>query len=139
MKDLRSRRNFLKRLAATGLALSAGLVAGSCSRSETSPNIVIIFTDDQGYADVGVYGATGYSTPHLDRLASDGMRFTDFYVSQAVCSASRISLLTGSYAQRVSIRGALGPYAEIGLNPDEETIAEMLKKSVFERHVAHRL
>jgi arylsulfatase len=92
------------------------------------PNIVIILTDDQGYADVGVYGAVGFTTPHLDRLASEGMRFTDFYVSQAVCSASRVSLLTGSYAQRVSIRGALNPYAEVGLNPEEETIAEMLKK-----------
>jgi arylsulfatase len=128
MTDYRSRRDFLKRLGVAGLALSAGLLAGGCSRSESPPNIVIIFTDDQGYADVGVYGATGYSTPHLDQLASDGMRFTDFYVSQAVCSASRASLLTGSYAQRVSIRGALGPYAEVGLNPDEETIAEMLKK-----------
>ncbi len=89
---------------------------------------MLIFTDDQGYADVGVYGATGFTTPHLDRLASEGMRFTDFYVSQAVCSASRASLLTGSYAQRISIRGALNPYAEVGINPEEETIAEMLKK-----------
>ncbi len=127
MTDHRSRRGFLKRLGAAGLALSAGL-AGSCSRSESMPNIVIILTDDQGYADVGVYGAVGFTTPHLDRLASEGMRFTDFYVSQAVCSASRVSLLTGSYAQRVSIRGALNPYAEVGLNPEEETIAEMLKK-----------
>ncbi len=118
----------LKILCAAGLALSAGLVAGGCSRSESTPNIVLIFTDDQGYADVGVYGATGFTTPHLDRLASEGMRFTDFYVSQAVCSASRASLLTGSYAQRISIRGALNPYAEVGINPEEETIAEMLKK-----------
>ncbi len=115
-------------LMAAGLALSAGLLAAGCSRSQSTPNIVLIFTDDQGYADVGVYGAAGFSTPHLDRLASEGMRFTDFYVSQAVCSASRASLLTGNYAQRVSILGALGPFAEIGLNPDEETIAELLKK-----------
>jgi arylsulfatase len=117
----------LKGLGAAVLAVSAGLAAASCSRSEGTPNIVLIFTDDQGYADVGVYGATGFSTPHLDRLASEGMRFTDFYASQAVCSASRISLLTGSYAQRVSILGALGPFAEVGINPDETTIAEMLK------------
>ncbi|NIN72221.1 MAG: sulfatase-like hydrolase/transferase [Gemmatimonadetes bacterium] len=119
----------LIRIGFAALALSAGLFsAGGCSGSERAPNIVLIFTDDQGYADVGVYGATGYSTPHLDRLASEGMRFTDFYVSQAVCSASRISLLTGSYAQRVSILGALGPFAEVGINPAEETIAEMLRK-----------
>ncbi len=119
----------LIRIGFAALALSAGLFsAGGCSGSERAPNIVLIFTDDQGYADVGVYGATGYSTPHLDRLASQGIRFTDFYVSQAVCSASRISLLTGSYAQRVSILGALGPFAEVGINPAEETIAEMLRK-----------
>ncbi|UCF19157.1 MAG: sulfatase-like hydrolase/transferase [Gemmatimonadota bacterium] len=117
-----------RRLLAVGLALSAGWVAASCSRSESLPNVVIIFTDDQGYADVGVYGATGFGTPHLDRLASEGIRFTDFYVSQAVCSASRASLLTGSYAQRISILGALSPFAEVGLNPEEETVAELLQK-----------
>ncbi len=144
MRDQRSRRDISIRLVVTGLALSAGLAATNCSRSESLPNIVIIFTDDQGYADVGVYGATGFSTPHLDRLASEGMRFTDFYVSQAVCSASRASLLTGSYAQRISIRGALGPFAEVGLNPEEETLAEMLKKRGYATgiigkwHLGHR-
>jgi arylsulfatase len=83
--------------------------------------------DDLGYADVGAYGAEGYGTPNLDRLALEGMLFTDFYASQAVCSASRASLLTGCYAERVSIRGALSPSAEVGLNPQETTIAEMLK------------
>ncbi len=128
MENDRRRTRPLRRLAVTCLLLAAGLVMGGCSRSDAPPNIVLIFTDDQGYADVGVYGATEYSTPHLDRMASDGMRFTDFYVSQAVCSASRASLLTGSYSQRVSIRGALGPFAEVGINPEETTIAEMLKE-----------
>src|SRR5262249_45645589 len=59
------------------------------------PNIVIIFADDQGYGDVGVYGAHGFKTPNLNRLARDGIRFTDFYVAQPVCSASRAALLTG--------------------------------------------
>ncbi|KPK78141.1 MAG: arylsulfatase [Phycisphaerae bacterium SM23_30] len=95
------------------------------------PNVVIIFTDDQGYADVGCYGAKGYTTPHLDRMAREGMRFTSFYVSQAVCSASRVSLLTGCYANRVSILGALGPGAQHGLHPEEETIAEVLKKKGY--------
>ncbi|UCC82832.1 MAG: sulfatase-like hydrolase/transferase [Gemmatimonadota bacterium] len=131
MMDLRSPRDLLKRLGAAGLALVAGLVAGGCSRSEGTPNIVLIFTDDQGYADVGVYGAVGFSTPHLDRLASEGIRFTNFYVSQAVCSASRASLLTGSYGQRVSIHGAFGPFAEVGINPEEQTIAEMLKEREY--------
>ncbi len=92
------------------------------------PNIVIIFTDDQGYADVGVYGAKDFATPNLDNMASEGMRFTNFYVSQAVCSASRASLMTGCYAERVSIQGALNSWSQFGLNPEEETIADMLKK-----------
>lgn len=104
------------------------LIPGCRTKAERLPNVVIIFTDDQGYADVGCYGAEGFTTPNLDRMAVEGMRFTSFYVSQAVCSASRASLLTGCYAERVSIRGALMPWSENGLNPKEETIAELLKK-----------
>ncbi len=95
--------------------------------SEVGPNVVVIFTDDQGYRDVGCYGAVGFETPHLDRLAAEGLRFTSFYVSQAVCSASRASLLTGCYANRIGILGALGPWSEHGLHTDETTIAELLK------------
>ena len=95
---------------------------------EERPNFVIVLTDDQGYADVGCYGAEGFETPNLDRMAAEGIRFTDFHVSQAVCSASRASLLTGCYAERVSIQGALGPGSRVGLNSDEETIAELLKR-----------
>ena len=132
-----SRREFLRQVGAAGLALgSTGALAGCgvpASRTPGTPgrggrqNVVLIFTDDQGYGDVGVFGAEGFSTPHLDRLAAEGMRFTDFYASQAVCSASRASLLTGCYAERVSVRGALGPRAGVGLHPDETTIAEMLR------------
>ncbi len=92
------------------------------------PNIVLIFMDDMGYADIGSFGAKGYQTPNLDRMANEGMRFTDFHVSQAVCSASRAALLTGCYSERVGIQGALRPSARIGLNPQEETIAELLKE-----------
>jgi arylsulfatase len=122
-----SRREFLKRTGALGLAL--GLTewgSGCASANRRGPNVVLIFADDQGYGDVGVYGAQGFTTPHLDRLAAEGMRFTDFYASQAVCSASRASLLTGCYAERVGILGALGPSAEHGLHQREITIAEML-------------
>ena len=77
-----------------------------------SPNIVIVFTDDQGYGDLGCFGATGFETPNIDRLAKEGVRFTDFHVSQPVCSASRASLLTGCYANRIGIHGALGPNAQ---------------------------
>jgi arylsulfatase A-like enzyme len=92
-----------------------------------SPNFVVIFTDDQGYADLGGYGAKDFTTPHVDRLAADGVRFTDFYVAQAVCSASRTALLTGCYPNRVGIRGALGPGSKIGIHADELTLAEVLK------------
>ena len=103
------------------------LVEG-CSKPKISPpNIIIIFTDDQGYADLGTYGAVGFETPNLDQLANEGIRFKDFQVSQAVCSASRASLLTGSYSQRIGVRGAYNHTARVGLNPDEVTIAEMLK------------
>ena len=91
------------------------------------PNIVIIFTDDQGYGDVGCFGATGFDTPNLDRMASQGMKFTNFYSAQPVCSASRAGLLTGCYPNRIGISGALFPHHKVGINDDEVTIAEMLK------------
>jgi arylsulfatase A-like enzyme len=88
---------------------------------------VIIFADDLGYGDLGCYGARGYRTPNLDRLAAQGTRFTSFYVAQAVCSASRAALLTGCYPNRIGILGALGPGSKTGLNPAELTLAEVLK------------
>jgi arylsulfatase A-like enzyme len=91
------------------------------------PNVVIILTDDQGYGDVGCYGAKGFETPHLDRMAREGIRFTDFYVAQAVCSASRAALLTGCYPNRLGILGALGPASKHGLSDRERTIADLLK------------
>ncbi len=94
---------------------------------EPPPNIILIFADDLGYADLGTYGATTINTPHLDQLATDGVRLTNFYVSSPVCSASRAALLTGSYHRRVGISGALNPHSKRGLNSDEITIAEMLK------------
>jgi arylsulfatase len=90
-------------------------------------NIVVVFIDDMGYGDLGCYGATGYTTPNLDKLAAQGVRFTNFVSAQAVCSASRAGILTGCYPNRVGISGALMPDSKIGLNPDEETIAEVLK------------
>jgi arylsulfatase A-like enzyme len=118
--------NLTRRLAGiAGLLLAwSGLARAA---DPPPPNIVLIFCDDLGYADLGCTGATGYTTPNVDRLAREGVRFTDFYVSSAVCSASRAALLTGCYHERVSIRGALGPQANVGLSHRETTIAEMLK------------
>jgi len=69
--------------------------------------------DDMGYADIGAFGAKSYPTPNLDRMAKEGRKFTDFYVTQAVCSASRAGLLTGCYNVRIGILGALGPKSNI--------------------------
>ena len=109
--------------------LLAGLASmtGELLSAPRPANIVLIFPDDQGYADVGSYGNSKIKTPHLDRMAAQGVRFTSFYVGQPVCSASRAALLTGCYANRVSIQGALGPKSKVGLHHDEITIAEALK------------
>ncbi len=115
-------------------ALSIMLSCSSDSQDKTnrqSPNFVLIFIDDMGYGDVACYGATGYQTPNLDRLAGEGMRFTNFYSAQPVCSASRAGLLTGCYPNRIGISGALFPHHKIGINPDETTIAEMLKEKGY--------
>lgn len=99
-----------------------------CAQQQQPPNIVLIFMDDMGYGDVGCFGATQYDTPNIDKLAATGMKFTNFYVAQAVSSASRAGLLTGCYPNRVGIQGALGPSSEIGLNPKEQIIPEILKQ-----------
>ncbi len=91
------------------------------------PNVVIVFIDDEGYGDVGCYGATGFETPHIDQMAHKGMRFTNFYSAQPVCSASRAGLLTGCYPNRIGFSGALFPYHKIGINANELTMAEMFK------------
>jgi arylsulfatase A len=101
--------------------------AGPLRADDRPPNIVIIFTDDQGYGDIGCFGAKGFTTPNLDRLARDGRRFMNFHVAQPVCSASRTALLTGCYPNRLGIHGALGPNAKHGIADSETTIAEILK------------
>lgn len=98
---------------------------GSGLADAAPPNVVVIFIDDMGYADIGPFGAQGYQTPNLDRMASEGRKFTDFVVSSAVCSASRSALMTGCYHKRIGISGAFGPKSEVGINPSEITIAEI--------------
>ncbi len=91
------------------------------------PNVVIIFIDDLGYADIGPFGATKQKTPNLDRMAAEGMKLTSFYAAP-VCSVSRAQLLTGCYGARVSVPGVYFPAGPQGLNPKEFTIAERLKE-----------
>tara|TARA_A100000164_G_scaffold380814_1_gene429681 strand:- start:743 stop:2149 length:1407 start_codon:yes stop_codon:yes gene_type:complete len=93
----------------------------------TPPNIIFILTDDQGYGDLGIYGAEDINTPNLDELALNGAYFTSYYATQPVCSASRASIMTGVYSDRIGIHNAYSPGSKIGLNPDETTIAELLK------------
>lgn len=98
------------------------------AESRSLPNLVVIFIDDMGYADIGPFGARGYPTPNLDRLAREGRRFTDFYVPQAVCSASRAGIMTGCYNVRVGIQGALSHRSDIGISAGEMTLAEVVKQ-----------
>src|SRR5687768_16329247 len=110
-------------------ALMVGLWGQAMLAAEDrTPNIVLFFCDDMGYADVGCFGSKGAATPNIDSLAARGMRFTDFYAAQAVCSASRAALMTGCYNGRVGIQGALGPKAKVGLNPEEMNLAKVCRQ-----------
>lgn len=115
----------------TRFSTAAETGESSASPGPASPNIVLFFTDDQGYGDVGCFGATSFSTPNLDQLAESGKKFTSFYVSQAVCGASRASLLTGCYANRIGMLGAPGPNATHGINDSEVTLAELCKSKGY--------
>ena len=110
-----------------GLSLLAALTALHATAAPAQPNLVIIFIDDLGYADIGPFGATKQHTPNLDRMAREGMKLTSFYAAP-VCSVSRAQLLTGCYGARVSVPGVYFPGQANGLNPAEFTIAERLKE-----------
>lgn len=124
------------RMSVSGITLTLALIgftAFPCFANPTmrsggteKPNIVLVFIDDLGYGDLGTYGSN-IPTPNLDQMAKEGVKFTNFYVTQAVCSASRAALLTGTYSNRLGMHGALDHTAKHGLNPQETTIAEMLK------------
>lgn len=92
-----------------------------------SPNIIIVYIDDMGYGDIGITGANSYQTPNFNQMQKEGIFFSQYYSPQAVCTASRAGLLTGTYPNRIGLAGALDHMAKRGLNPEEETIAELLK------------
>ena len=115
-----TRRDFIK---GAGAALAAPL-AGAASRP---PSVVLIYADDLGYGDLGCYGSA-LRTPNLDRMASEGVRFTQFYSANPVCSPSRAALLTGRYPTRVGVPRVLFPYDKTGLPDSETTLAQVLKK-----------
>ncbi|MEM7392006.1 MAG: sulfatase-like hydrolase/transferase [Verrucomicrobiota bacterium] len=99
-------------------------------QATASPNFVIVFLDDAGWGDFKPFGTPPYPTPHVEQLAKDGCRFDNFYVPQAVCSASRAALLTGCYPGRTKMFGAHGPNAR-GVDPKFATLAEVLKANGY--------
>ena len=117
----------------TSLLLTAALPAFAAGK----PNVVLIFVDDLGYSDVGAFGSKLHRTPNIDRMAAEGRKFTDFYVSANVCTPSRASLLTGSYPRRVGLdenekgQWVLFPGNQEGLHSDEVTIAEVLRSAGY--------
>jgi len=122
----------IQRFIPVALILAVALsVPTDSAAAERLPNFVIVFIDDMGYGDIGPFGAEGYETPHLDRMAREGRVFTDFYVTQAVCSASRAGLMTGCYNVRVGILGALNHRANHGISSDEMTLAEVVKQKGY--------
>ena len=109
-------------------ALLSALCIFTSLQAADKPNVIIILTDDQGYNDLSCYGSPDIRTPHIDQMAKEGMRFTDFYVASPVCSASRAALLTGRYPTHVGVPGVFFPNrGHHGLKPEHQTIAEVLK------------
>src|SRR5687768_16861095 len=124
----------------TILLIAAPAPALAAAAADRAPNVVLILADDLGYNDLSCYGAPLINTPRIDRMAAEGVRFTDFYVAGSVCTPSRAALMTGCYPKRVGLaevtiaqgqnaRSARVLYADspYGLSPDEITIAEVLK------------
>lgn len=123
-------------LAPTRAALSAALLllwaaAAAAAPPAGKPNLVLIVADDLGYGDLGCYGSTTIRTPHLDRLAAEGTRLSSFYVSQGVCTASRASLLSGCYANRVGMAGALNHTSRTGIHENELLLSQLCKQAGY--------
>lgn len=116
----------MKKIVLLFLSFTTAIAALAVDKNRL-PNIIIVYIDDMGYGDVSPYNNQVNYTPNFQWLSDNGLTLTDFYVSQAVCSASRTSLLTGCYSNRLGIHGALFPDSKVGLNPSELTIADMLK------------
>jgi len=104
---------------------------GQSLKNAERPNFVIIYCDDLGYGDIGSFGATDIKTPNIDRMASEGIKFTEFYSASPVCSPSRAALLTGRIPQRMGINGVFFPESYTGMPLEEITIADLLKKEGY--------
>ena len=127
-----SRRGFLKVMGLVAGSLFMPQAAFGRRKAARKPNVVLIFTDDQGSIDVNCYGAKDLYTPNLDRLAAEGTRFTQFYVGAPVCSPSRAALMTGRYPQRAGVPGNVSSQAgHAGMPTEQVTIAEMMKSAGY--------
>ena len=117
------------------LTLCAHAEASNSKPPEKKPNVIFILMDDMGYSDVSCYGAEKVSTPNIDRMAKEGLKFTHFHTAASICSPSRAAFLTGAYPQRAGLYMGINPNREphwfLGLNPEEITIAEQFKKQGY--------
>ena len=132
-RQIASRRHFLGRTLLLGLGCAHVPMSAASSVIDSGPNFIVILCDNLGYGDIGCFGSELHKTPNIDRMAAEGMQFTDFYATSGVCTPSRASLMTGCYPRRVNMHVAadggavLRPVSRKGLNPEEVTIAELLK------------
>jgi arylsulfatase A-like enzyme len=132
-QTITSRRHFLGRSLMLGLGCAGASASAASVGADSRPNFIIILCDNLGYGDVGCFGSELHKTPNIDRMAAEGMQFTDFYATSGVCTPSRASLMTGCYPRRVNMHisedggAVLRPVSRKGLNPDEVTVAELLK------------
>ncbi len=109
----------------------AGCTKSTPVKEHSEPNIILIYLDDMGYGDLSLTGAIDYTTPNLDKMASQGIFFSRYYAPQAVCTASRAGILTGCYPNRIGLSGAIDHSSKIGISSNEETIANVLKKKGY--------
>lgn len=126
-----TRRRFVGTVGATCGAAALGRVAPALAAPARAPNIILILADDLGYGDLSCFGSQTIHTPHVDRLAEEGARFTDLYACAAVCTPSRAGLLTGRYQLRVGLPRVLHPKADTGISHWEVTLAEGLRRAGY--------
>ncbi|MCA9247466.1 MAG: sulfatase [Planctomycetales bacterium] len=118
-------------LATFVLLFLAPVISGRQLCAAERPNVVLIYTDDLGYGDLTCFGAEKIRTPHVDSLARQGTRFTDFYTVQSVCTASRAALMTGCYANRVGLQGALNHTSQTGIHAEEFLMSELFQQQGY--------
>src|SRR5499426_4709962 len=124
-----TRRTLLRNTALGTAALAAGGVGTHAQPASKPPNIIFILADDLGYADVSCYGRRDFTTPNIDRIAARGMRFLQGYANSAVCSATRLALITGRYQYRLrlGLEEPLAGKTGVGLPADHPTLPSLLR------------